>query len=245
MIYLSPSKLATIDKCSLAYWFDRTKAKPLLPNLPIINGRAIDKAIGASWENKIKTGEDLPFRRIQEYYMSSMESSLPKTRLTPGVDDPKATMVTSIMSMKQYYDLYMPDIHPINIQSRVKIQVSEDIIIRGNLDCETEISIRDLKSTSKPIYPDKAKNYQNQLTIYNSSGKKKLYIDAVLTRGPGKAEIIEMEHNQEQAMAAINKAADIIRNESYKPNRESPLCTRRWCPHWQNCEELVGGTVKP
>ncbi len=257
---LSPSSAATYLSCS-AKWYYRKIAKiPDPPTGALTLGSALHAALGENFLQKLDTHEDLAAAGVQAIYNEAWalmvrgeypgrhgrEPSLP-TEFRDDEDAPALKAMGLALTLK-YLGEAAPKIQPVAVELPVAGKIA-GVTVRGYIDLLEEAGdVVDIKTAAKKP-TEISSDYRMQIATYaqlsdHTSGRAR--VDTLVkTKTP---QLIQLTAQVEQPdIDATAKMYPLIQRHIragvWLPNRQSYMCSRKYCSAWRNCQADFGGTV--
>jgi RecB family exonuclease len=244
---LSPSQITTHGNCSYQ-WFCRSVLKLPEPKTgSLALGSAVDDAINANMRLKIETQKDLPVEDVLIEFNAAWENLQPATEYRDD-EDPSALKKQGQGLIELFMEKVSPEIDPIAVQLPVS-GVIGGVAVRGIVDLiDASGKIRDIKTGAR-----KSKSMTSsqliQLTSYAA-------LSPVPCTGVAVDLLVKTKTPQYVPLAEPLRADDMrfidnlyptvqeqMRSGLVTPNRQSTMCSRKYCAHWRVCEKEWGGTV--
>jgi hypothetical protein len=256
---LSPSAATTYTSCSAKYFFGRVLKMPDPPTGALVMGNAVHTAIGANFEQKLDTREDLAPEGVRAIYLDAWEKIVAGTAPsrhghTPlpaefrDDEDPATMKAQGLELTLKYLEEACPSIEAAAVELPVTGVVG-GVHVRGYIDLlEADGRVRDLKTAArKPS--EIADNNRFQVATYvqlcpHTSGA--LAVDTLVkTKTP---QLIQLSATIDASDIASTQAMyplvqQSIRAGVFVPNRQNYMCSKKYCGFWRECERRYGGKV--
>lgn len=245
---LSPSQVATFLDCSAKWFYKYALQLPEYKSSALGIGSAFHDAVMENFRQKVETRQDLPEAGVRALFRSSWDAQ--KDDLVYGPKEtPEDLREMGEVLVDEYMSKVAPRIEPAAVEQDVSGEIG-GVKVRGRLDIiDVEGRIIDAKTArSKPsgIMP----NYRFQVATYahlhgDCSGSVR--IDTVTKTKT--VQVVEQSFSIQQSdLIQIERmyplAQEAMRSGLYVPNRNSNLCSRKYCPFWSQCEADYGGIVE-
>jgi CRISPR/Cas system-associated exonuclease Cas4 (RecB family) len=244
---LSPSQLCTFLNCPAKWYFHYLVglAEPATGALAL--GKAFHATLATNFRQKMSTGQDMGAAEVREAFAKEWELGLETVELRQ--DEDAAELATTGQALATtYVSEAAPPVMPRAVEQSVEGEIA-GVKVRGIVDLiDVEGRVLDFKTASKRphgILPD----HRLQLATYamitpGASGSCRL--DSVT-----KTKTIQLIQQSYEVGTEDRRLAerlypmvqDSIRDGIYPPHRSSPLCSRRYCGYWRQCEREFGGHV--
>jgi len=254
---LSPSSGNQYLGCSAKYFFRKIRRLPDPPTGALCLGAAVHHAVGANFAEKVESKQNLPTEGVVALYRQAWELKIagkldPYESELPAEfrddEDPDQLKKTGEVLVRKYMDEVAPTIQPAAVEIRVNGRLG-GVAVRGYVDL-LDISGRiiDLKTAArKPS--DVSPSYRFQVATYaqltpGASGQARLDT-LTTTNSPA---LVQQEFSIAQAdVDSTDKLYPLvqrsIRAGVFTPNRQSYMCSRKYCAFWRACEHEFGGKV--
>jgi putative RecB family exonuclease len=244
---LSPSQVNTYLTCP-AKWYFRYLAgltEPVTGALAL--GKAFHAVLATNFRRKLTIGRDMEPAEVHEVFEQEWVLASDEAELR---DDEDATELatTGEALVYTYLSEAATTVQPRAVEQPVSGRIA-GVKVRGILDLlDTTGCVVDFKTASKR--PNGiAADHELQLSTYamitpGASGACRLdtvtktktvqVIQQTYAVGPEERRLAETLYPMVQ---------DSIRDGIYPPHRSSPLCSRKHCGYWRECEREFGGRV--
>lgn len=244
---LSPSQANTYMTCP-AKWYCRYLiglSEPTTGALAL--GKVFHATLARSFRQKIGTGRDMESRELREVFAEEWSSAIADAALR---DDKDAVEIaaTGQMLVAAYITEAAGPLQPHAVEQTVQGEIA-GVKVRGIVDLlNTDGRVVDFKTSSKR--PNGvAADHVLQLTTYamitpGASGLCRL--DTVTKTKT--VQVIQQSYqvgaeDRRFAKALYPMVQESIRDGIYPPHRSGPMCSRRYCGYWRECEHEFGGRV--
>ena len=203
--------------------------------------------LAANFRQKIETKQDLPVEELRESFGEAFAMVAEDAEFRED-EEPATLIETGRALVRRYMAEAAPLIQPKAVELPVE-GVIGSVRVRGVVDLlDMEGRIIDFKTVARRptgITPD----YSLQLTTYSmitpgASGFCRLdtvtktktvqLVQQSCETGPEKRRYAETLYPMVQ---------EAMRDGIYTPRRARPLCSRRYCGYWRECEREFGGRV--
>ena len=208
-------------------------------------GRSLHAAIGANFEQKIETHEDLPAAGVVAVYRQAWAESSVETEFRDDENPKELRELGEALTVK-YLDEACPAIEPAAVEFQVSGRIG-GVAVHGYVDLlDVQGRVIDLKSAARKP-GDISNDYRFQIATYAQlipGGAGKARLDT-LTKTK-KPELVQQEFtvepsDVEQTQKLYPAVQQAIRAGLFLPNRSSNLCSRKYCSFWRRCEDEFGG----
>ena len=244
---LSPSQATTYLTCPAKWYFRYLIGLSESATGALALGRAFHATLARNFRQKISTGRDMETVELCEAFAEEWSLATSDAVLR---DDEDATELarTGQILVAAYIAEAAPSVKPQAIEQTVQGQIA-GVKVRGIVDLlDVDGCVFDFKTASKRPNGISAE-HGLQLTTY-----------AVITPGTSglcrldtvtKTKTVQVVQQSYQVGAEDRRFAETlypmvqesIRDGIYPPHRSSPMCSRRYCGYWRDCEREFGGRV--
>lgn len=244
---LSPSQVNTFLNCPAKWYFRYLVGltEPATGSLAL--GTAFHRTVAANFRQKINTHRDTPMDELRALFLDEFAMGVADAELREDEDAAELASMGDTM-LSDYMSDAGPSIHPAAVELEVEGEIA-DVKVRGFVDLlDTEGRVIDCKTAARRPAGVSAE-HALQLTTYamvtpGASGACRL---DTLTKTKT-VQLIQQTYDAgpDQRKLAENlfpMVQDSIRDGVYVPHRNSPLCSRRYCGYWRECEREFGGRV--
>ena len=245
---LSPSSLNAFSECEAKWYYRKVLQLPEERGAALGLGTAVHEALAENFRQKIETFEDLPVEGVQTIFRDAMSQQLDELVLSPEEDADELVSCGETL-VRCYMDQAAPAIHPAAVELHVEGNIG-GVPVHGYIDLmDTDGNIIDIKTAGKKPSGFPA-NHRLQVTTYvmlaaGASGIARL---DTLT----KTKTVAL-HSQTVEIGALDVqlaerlysiTMDQMQSGLIKPNRNSNMCSRKYCAFADQCCKDYGGEVK-
>ena len=246
---LSPSQLNCWLDCQAKWYYKHVLNLPDVQGANLTLGRAVHSALGENFAQKIETKQDLDGLGVEALFVDAFESELQRATLTAddSVDD---LIDTGRAAISTYMAEVAPTIDPAAVELHVTGTLA-GVAVQGYIDLmDVHGRIIDIKTAKKKpagIRPD----YRLQVATYKQLAPAANGIVKLDTLVKSKTvQLVEQtfaitEADVKATATLYPLAREGMRSGLYMPNRNSMLCSRKYCPYADRCEADFGGQVHP
>lgn len=251
-IYLRPTGINTFLECSAKYLFQEIERIETPNKSYLAFGSSIHKTLEANFAQKIETKTDLPIDEAKEIFSDVFEDEFRKVdRMDLEEEKPGTMKDQGVKLIQKYQEEIAPRITPVAVEQRIKVTFKGyDYGLAGTIDLyDADSVIIDHKTTSKKINGTIPEGYKRQLSAYTileeATGRKVngARID-YFKRDSSEIRHIAVPIDKEHFLSMFQSIGDAIKKGVFIPNRNSFLCSKRYCKFWNICESKYGGIVK-
>lgn len=259
--HLSPSSITQYLKCSAQFMF-RKMIGPKPPGIALLYGKSVDEAINVDMEQKISTKENLSSDDIKDAFVTEWDENRDDAEFH-FTDKPDDLREIGINSVGHWSDTIAKEIQPKFVQKKLAVKfddfdfdilqfadvITEEDVIIDNKTAGRSVSLN--KKSGKLIIPH---DHRLQLTMYdigyevNEEVKAKgLGLDYLIKNKKPKVQQSRWKPNNQDrqyVLGLMEHVANGVKKEVFIPNRNSMLCSKKFCAYWQECEKKYGGKVK-
>jgi RecB family exonuclease len=244
---LSPSQANTFLNCSAKWWFKYGAGLPDPKGGSLVRGLAVHKTI-ERWFNLTLEGVTPDIEDMREPYDDAWEA-LSADASFAADDDIDELKRSGAVLLRKYLEEVAPEIRPAALEQQVIGEIG-GVKVRGYIDIvDVDGTIVDVKTAAKSP-SGIASDYAFQLATYRqllpaANGKARL--DTLVATKTPKLVKIEYEvtdADQRLTCSLYPRVREGIREGLYFPNRNSNLCSRKYCNFADACCKEFGGCVE-
>jgi len=250
--YLRPSGINTFLECSAKFYFEYIENVKSKNKLALAFGSAIHETLKMNFAQKIESKKDLSIDAAKDIFSDNfeMEFSTVDEHDFNEEDKPGVLKDQGVLLIEKYQKEVSPRIVPVAVEQKIKVKFKNyDYGLTGTVDLyDSNGIIVDHKTTKKEIkeVPD---NYKRQISAYSileeATGRKVNGARIDFLRRTN----TEIRHkvvipDQDYFLKTMQTVGDAIQKGVFVPNRNSFLCTKRFCKFYEVCEKKHGGIVK-
>jgi len=246
--YWSASQIGTFLTCPIAYRNLYVVGMPQQPpNIYMVYGTAIHKALEINFKQKIKTGKDLSVDVVYAHFWKAFQKEQLQVtdRVNPAVI--RSMELAATDSLGYYIKNIAPDIQPKEVEFRFEVKMKNfPITLVGYMDLITvDGVIRDYKTAGKDWkrkFSTLEVGKSMQLTLYAAAYRKlfkqkeKGLVFDVMPRCESETFVRETTRTDEQVLQVLKLATDIekiVKLGVFVPNYTS--CSQ--CEFRHSCEK--------
>jgi len=244
---LSPAQANTFLNCSARWWFKYGAGLPDPKSGSLVRGSTVHKCI-EHWFRQRAAGNVIETEDLAEFYNDAWEAMAADAQFHKD-DDIDQLKLSGARLLRLYLDEVAPHVDPL---ARVETKVQGEIAgvrVQGFVDqVEPSGRILDVKTAEKSPSGIGA-DYAFQLATYRQilpGANGQARVDFLINNKTPKLVTIEYEVSVADQLATVNlypRVREGIREGLYFPNRNSNLCSRKYCSFCDHCEKEFGGTV--
>jgi putative RecB family exonuclease len=244
---LSPSQVGTYLTCPAKWYFRYLVGLTEPATGALALGKAFHAALATNFRRKLTTGRDMEPAEVQEVFEQEWVLSSDEAELRED-EDASELATTGEALVNAYIREAASSVQPRGVEQPVSGRIA-GVKVRGIVDVlDTNGRVIDFKTASKR--PNGiAADHGLQLSTYamitpGANGTCRLdtvtktkivqVIQQTYVVGPEERRLAETVYPMVQ---------DSIRDGIYPPHRSSPLCSRKHCGYWRECEREYGGRV--
>lgn len=244
---LSPSQVNMYMMCP-AKWYFRYLiglSEPTTGALAL--GKAFHGTLARNFRQKLNTGHDMETRELSEVFSAEWSLASADAALRDDEDAEELAATGQILVSAYLAEAAIP-LQPRAIEQTVQGEIA-GVKVRGIVDLlDTDGRILDFKTACKRP-TGISTEHRLQLTTYamitpGASGLCRL--DTVT-----KTKTVQVVQQSYQVGTEDRRFAETlfpmvqesIQDGIYPPHRSGPMCSRRYCGYWRECEREFGGRV--
>jgi hypothetical protein len=243
---LSPSQACTFLTCSAKWWFRYGLGLPDPPSGGLVRGKAVHAVIEYAMRAKM-AGVVLETSAISDVWDAAWDEAASGAEFQE-YDDIEVLKSSGVRLAEKYVAEALPGIEPAGVEIPVSGTIA-GVPVCGIADIvTTDGAVIDIKTASrKPS--GLAADHALQLATYaqlvpGASGETR--IDTLVSTRD--TQLIQIDHipgsgGKRLAERIYPLVAEGIAGGLYLPNRDSTMCSRRYCAFADACEREFGGSV--
>jgi len=262
--HLSPSQVLMLQRCPAQWYYRYKMGLKVPPSAAMSLGSSVDTGISHNYEQKVESHEDMPLDDVLDAFSTDFEDRKDETAWDKD-EKPGEFKDDGARVIKKYQVELAPTVQPKVVQEPIRLEIPNydyDLLvvpdlIQSVLDAEI---VRDTKvvakspagvKTGKPLA---AVHHQTQLAFYGMArsavtGKAcaGASVDYLVRTKEAKVVPVEVELSEnayKYVKNLVGLTAKQIELNHFPPNRQSMMCSRKYCGYWRECEKDFGGTVK-
>jgi CRISPR/Cas system-associated exonuclease Cas4 (RecB family) len=244
---MSPSSCNQYLSCSARYYYRKVRRLPDPKTGSLLIGSCVHEALGQSFAEKVETKRDLPLAGVMALYRNAWSAMAPDTEFRED-EDPNEMKAEGEALATKYLEEAAPKIEP----AAVEIPLSGRIggtQVRAIIDLlDVDGRVIDIKTAARKPSEVSA-DYRFQVATYcqltpGATGEAR--VDTLVkTKTPQLVQIsIAIDAaDLAQTERIYPRVQQSIRAGIFLPNRQSYLCSRRYCSFWRACQSDFGGRI--
>ncbi len=252
IVYLRPTGINTFLECSAKYFFQEVEKVEVANKSYLAFGSSIHRTLEANYSQKVISKLDLPVEEAKEIFSTSYEdefSRVDKSDLSS--EESRIGKDQGINLIEKYQKEVAPRVIPLMVEQRIKVKFKHyNYGLAGTIDLfDVNGVLIDHKTTGKPITGTVPEGYKSQISAYaileGATGRevKGARID-FLRRDIAAIRHIPVTIDREYFLNMFQTVGDSISKGVFIPNRNSYLCSKKYCKFYSECEKKFGGVVK-
>jgi putative RecB family exonuclease len=244
---LSPTSTNTFFDCSMKWFYRKVLHLPETRSAALGLGTAVHTALIENFRQKIETKEDLPVDGVRALFIEAFTAQLDQVvwRKDESADHLKDAGETMV---RVYMDRAAPAVEPAAVEEPVEGLIG-DVPVHGYIDVrDVDGRVIDIKTAARkpsgmlPAYRMQVATYAMLHPL--ASGQATLSTLTKTKTVDLHQETVEITPGDRKLTGRLYSIArDQMNAGVYAPNRGSFLCSRKYCSHWQQCEDEFGGRV--
>ena len=244
---LSPSQANLFLNCSARWWFKYGLGLPDPKGGSLVRGSTVHKCI-EHWFKLRMAGADPEIDDVAEFYEDAWEAQAADAQFAK-TDDIEELKRSGARLLRLYLEQVAPEIQPVKLEQKVTGEIG-GVRVQGWIDqIDAAGRILDVKTAEKSPSGISG-DYAFQLATYRqilpgANGRARL--DTLVNNKTPKLVTIEYEVSEADQLLTLNlypRVREGIREGLYFPNRNSNLCSRKYCSFACACEKEFGGCVE-
>lgn len=244
---LSPSQVSTYMTCPAKWYFRYLIGLSEPTTRALALGKSFHGTLARNFRQKMSTGRDIDTQELREVFAEEWALAIADAALRDDEDGDELAATGQILVAAYVTEAAGP-LQPHAVEQTVQGEIA-GVNVRGIVDLlDTDGCVVDFKTASKRPNGLLA-DHRLQLTTYamitpGASGLCRL--DTVTKTKT--VQVIQQSYqvgseDRRFAEALYPMVQDSIQDGIYPPHRSSPMCSRRYCGYWCECEHEFGGRV--
>ena len=246
---LSPSSVSCFQKCSAQWYYRKVLRLPETRNAALALGSAVHEAIAGNFVQKIETGSDLPYSHVREMFRAALATQFEEGGIVLEAEETREDVAEcGEMLARVYLEQAAPSIQPAAVEMPVEGAVG-GVRVHGFVDVLTvDGTVVDLKTAAKkpssiaPAHKLQVSTYSMLAPGANGRGRRDV-VTKTKTVAHYRQSFEVSPADRKYAERLYSITFDQMHSGLIAPNRDSPMCSRRYCSHWQRCQDDFGGEV--
>jgi RecB family exonuclease len=244
---LSPSQANLFLNCSARWWFKYGLGLPDPKGGSLVRGSTVHKCI-EHWFKLRMAGAEPEIEEVAEFFDDAWEAQAADAQFA-NTDDIEDLKRSGARLLRLYLEQVAPEIRPVKLEQKVTGEVG-GVRVQGWIDqVDSDGRILDVKTAEKSPSGISG-DYAFQLATYRqilpgANGRARL--DTLVNNKAPKLVTIEYEVSEADRLLTLNlypRVREGIREGLYFPNRNSNLCSRKYCNFADACCKEFGGCVE-
>ena len=247
---LSPSSVNSFFACGFKWHCRHVLDLPDIQGSARCIGKATHATVRENYAQKCETHIDLPLSGVMAVYKDAWVAEEKETEFRKDEDRAELRAMGAKLVTK-YIEAVAPLIEPAKVEYKVE-GVIAGVLVKGYIDLlDVHGRIIDLKTAKTS--PPKGKirsDYRFQVATYaaiepKATGEAELHTVVKLAREikivPQSFTVTDADRLSLEKLYPLAQAN--MRDGYANPNRNSFLCSKKYCSYWKFCEQENGGTV--
>lgn len=249
-LMLRPSEINTYIQCSAKFRFQVIDKEPQVKSLALAFGSAIHRGLETNYKQKVETRADLEVEEVVSVFSDAFDEEKEDVPPTQLIEDPTAKD-TGVNLIRTYQRTLAPLIQPKLVEQKVEATFTGyDVGVTGTLDLLTvQRHIRDHKTAARQE-SSPPESHIRQGSFYQLLAKavgevvEEVMFDYLVKTKTPKVYSATLPTDPHYALNVAQSVGTGVVAGVFVPNRDSFLCTRRFCSFWDKCEKSYGGRVR-
>lgn len=251
---ISPSRAAMWLRCQFA-WFQRYVEEWIEPpRAAMVFGDAYDTAASAGLADKQQTGRNPTPDDTADRFAAAWDVKSGTVEEWDEGESPNKLLDQGTKLASKWAEAVAPAVVPQGVQLDLEVPMGSWSIVgradaHGEAYGESNVVIE--HKTAARAWPAGKIHEGDQAGVYAAALGAKSFQVHLGVRGKGeiltyrRAVLPDETEGVRRKMAVVRKSILAAgQAEAFPPNRQSHLCSRRWCGYWRECERTWGGVVK-
>jgi hypothetical protein len=248
--HLSPSQLNMFFKCSAQWWYRYVRGFKQPPGSSLLVGSAYDAGCLGQFTERMEHERDLALPDLFGKFEEKWDAMKDEVEFT-AEEDPGALKDEGVGLLGAYFNDGLLDINPISAQEPVRLLLEGMPVVMGYMDVLDKtisgLDIVDQKTTGRTPSTVSESHRLQVLTYRESKAAEGIFcgcrIDYAVKLKAPKIVKLPVVFTEDERGFILRQMARAYRNmcairadvNMVIPNRESNLCSPKWCGYWQMC----------
>lgn len=254
--YLRTSAINEYLDCGAKFYFDQIEKVKVPNKWHLAFGSSIHHALYVNMKQKIDTKIDLPTDAVQTAFAEKLEEEfyeVEKKDFEAMEEKPGQIKDDGVKLLEIYQNNVAPSLVPLLAEKTIKVNFKgQKYGLISTIDQYDVYNVlTDYKTTSRGI-KENHQPYIRQVggfypLLLEASGRKvdQAHIHWLVRGKELEVKVRKIEMDKQYAINTFKNVAKAVDAGVFMPNRDSFLCTKRFCKFWDSCEKKFGGSVKP
>lgn len=213
MLTLSPSRINMFERCQMQYYFREAEGRKTPPGIALVIGGSVDASANVDLQSKVDTGALLPLDAVQTAARDHLENEWAGgVQQEPDEPAEKGDVIDLTVRLATlHHEAVAPLRKPVAVQKAFGVQVNENVVLTGHIDCLEADAVVDTKTINKT--PSKIKgDHMVQTQLYAVGVKvnggelpKKVKLDYLVKNKTVKEQLLEAPVTPESAQNALDR----------------------------------------
>ncbi len=249
--HLSVSQINTYLRCPMQYYFRYCEGIISPPSAALTLGLSFHVATAFNYSHKLVEHSDADVDDVCDVFSTEYDERKHETVFAPD-ENPGRIKDNGVRALRFYHQQVAPRVEPAGVEEefRVKLKGRDyelvgriDVIDKANKVIETKTTSR---SVSKPRdeHTLQATAYVAAALATGRAGAGDAVIDYAVVRSRPTVASFAIKVGPERVRYLLNLIARVTRaieSEVWIPQRNSFLCSERYCGYWEMCHKIIGG----
>lgn len=250
--HLSSSRLNMFMRCGMQYYFRYCEGRIAPPSGAMSLGSSFHVAIGYNYAQKLESHEDMKTAELLDAFSTDFDERMHETALYDG-EFSWAFKDQGVGLLREYHQVISPGVQPSSVEREFEIPFeNKSWTFTGRIDMvdkdNTIVEAKTIGSTP----PRPKSDHLLQTTGYTAglrsegSKEKGARIDYAVKNKTPKVVSYPFKVADAQVeffLGQVARAAHMIENEMFLPNRNHMYCSHRMCGYATRCEQICKGIV--
>lgn len=247
--HLSATQINMFKRCGQQYYYRYCEGLKCPPRAALTLGSSFHFGLAINYGQKVASRQDLPLGDVLDAYSARFEDMAEDTEWQQ--ENPAKVKDSGIATLKTYQEQVAPEIQPSEVERQFKLSFKHvPWTFTGYMDVLDEnMVIVEAKTTSRSL-SEPQPDHVLQVTGYaagllaTTGVKQTARIDyAVKKKEPAICtfRVLIDDKKVDFFLTVMGRVAQGIENEIWVPNRNSNLCSEKWCGYWHRCQKDIGG----
>lgn len=250
-ILLRPSEINCYMSCSAKYMFQYIDKIKTGKSLALAFGSSMHRAIESNYSQKIESKEDLDTSEVVQTFVDSFDEETKEVNRVELIEDPTSKDV-GVGLVKEYQKKIAPDLQPKAVEQQVQATFKDYTFgITGTMDLLTvdkrliDHKTASRKNSTPPESHVRQGSYYRLMAVAAGEDVKEVTFTYLVKTKTPQVYNEKILTDPKHALGIAQQVGDAITKGVFIPQRDSFLCTARFCQYSNECIKKFGGRVKP
>jgi hypothetical protein len=244
---LSPSQVEMYLRCALQYFFRYVEGLKVPPGVALVQGASVHVSLEENNKHKLRTGSDLPVKRVVECFNDAFSKKRREVRSWGGLDEKKARAEV-VVPLTDYMRSCAAGVRPVEVERRILAHIGGvpamivvdliDEAVAGDESHAAELGVSDYKAVGKAKSDGDAANSLQLMSYARAVGVPSGRFVSLV-----KGSAVKVTKRAKYSQRELRWLDEIYRRVAlsitagvFPPADPGAwVCAARWCGYWKRC----------